>query len=367
MAKSNVMNLDVHALEVTPDVMAQNLLKVPYDIPVTILGSPGIGKTMIVGEVAKKAGARLLPKLCTTMEAVDVSGIPFPVGEVTEWKYPNFLWAASTKAENQSPLWLFLDEITSATEDVQKAFLKWIHERTDGVLTMRDNVRWILAGNHSTDRVGASDMIKTLSSRCVTMFVRPDADAFCNWGRSDGGIHPWVIGWIRTHPNHIMTFNPDSSEPAFACPRSYENVSKIIHMNKDKIDDLFQIVAGTIGMGIATEFFAYVRQAEKCIPPEDICKDPENAPIPETKDIDILHATVAALESYIKKNPRSTWRAGFVYSGRIQPELGILLARHVLSIIINDLKDKDRIEAVSSKEFFTIKEKWKQYFVTPTK
>lgn len=341
---------------------ALNLLDIiPVHLPVILLGPPGIGKTEGLKYKCNKFGARLVPKLATTLEATDFAGIPFADGKVTDWKVPNFIYDCSTDADEkfQGPAWLFIDEITSATEEVQKACLKWMHERTDGRTHMRPNVRWLFAGNRVDDRVGATSMLKTFSSRCVTFNIHADAESFTDWGRGNG-IHPHIIAFIRTFPDKIMTFDPNSEDPSFACPRSYHAVSDIIKGLKAEPSGYYEVLAGTIGAGVARHLLAYIKQAEKCIPPEEICKNPGGVRIPSASELDILHATVSSLESYIRTHKKE-WKAGFVYAERIMPELGIILARGIFDLMHKGMKVEEKRDILTSKEFTHAMKKWKDY------
>lgn len=334
---------------------------IPDRLPIIFLGPPGIGKTEGLKDKCTKHGARLVPKLATTLEATDFAGIPYADGPVTDWKVPNFIYDCSTMAakEYQGPAWLFIDEITSATEEVQKACLKWMHERTDGRTHMRDNVRWIFAGNRVDDRVGATSMLKTFSSRCVTFNIRADAESFTNWGR-DNNIHPHIIAFIRTFPDKIMTFDPNSEDPSFACPRSYHAVSDIISGLKAEPSGYYEVLAGTIGAGVARQLLAYIKQAEKCIAPEDICKNPSGVKLPAPNELDILHATVSSLESYVRSHHKH-WKSALTYAERILPELGIVLAMGLFEVFHKHMKVEDKRDVIKSKEFNSAMDKWRDY------
>ena len=66
---------------VTPAIGTQELYKqlqilLKSDIPVFIHGSPGIGKSYIVNDIAKKNNLELIDVRLSQLDAVDLRGIP---------------------------------------------------------------------------------------------------------------------------------------------------------------------------------------------------------------------------------------------------------------------------------------------------
>ena len=86
-------------------------------------------------------------------------------------------------------------------------------------------------------------------------------------------------------------------------------------------DFTFRIASGIVGAGVANAFNTWVKNTRDLISPEEIAKDPKKAPVPKKERIDVLHATVACSEHFIKKKKNNKyWREFLVYGMRIQPE-----------------------------------------------
>ena len=61
------------------------------DTPVFIHGSPGIGKSYIVNDIAKQKGLEIIDVRLSQLDAVDLRGIPSISNDQTKWMPPVFL------------------------------------------------------------------------------------------------------------------------------------------------------------------------------------------------------------------------------------------------------------------------------------
>ena len=81
-----------------------------HHTPVMLWGPPGVGKSQMVAQVAKKKSVPLIDIRLSQMEPSDLRGIPFRQGELVEWAIPAML--PDTKRHASRGI-LFLDEISS--------------------------------------------------------------------------------------------------------------------------------------------------------------------------------------------------------------------------------------------------------------
>jgi hypothetical protein len=366
-----------------------------------IWGAPGEGKTFTtiaackditrrlraMGVIGEDEEVLLIDNPTSCLEPCDITGVPTPVrranGEAAFTRYLALEWAwiSSTQYEdwmrspeggnqpdfNGPPMILMFDDIPAAHFQTQTAFFKGVHEGKWGSLTQRDNVMVVGAGNRMEDNAGANDMPTALGNRFRHLYASPTTDDWLKWAGSDeGGIHPWVIAFIRTCKDALREFNQDvamRAEKAFASCRTWEDVSEFLWEGEiaqsPETEGLFaKIVMGIVGRGTATEFLGFLRNTSAVIPPEEIVKNPRKARIPSKENLDALHATVASLELHIKQNPEN-WKAGVVYALRKEmlSDVGILLAQTV-SEVIKDLPAADRANAMGDDTFGELFERY---------
>lgn len=365
--------MDASSIEMTVEEAAIVLRETGQITPtapaVMLWGSPGLGKTKIIQREAEAAGAKLLVQNLSQCEPTELLGVPFKEGKLAVYAVPYFWWNCSTEAEDQSPTWIFFDDIVTASEQLQACLYSWVLERRNDLIELRDNVRFVFAGNRVEDMSAANVMPKALANRIIHVNIRCDTDLWLKWAGANG-IHPWITGYIRAHPDQLNTFNPqtaDSSEPALATPRTYELLSKCLTqfeksgLLKNAIDGIAgKVTAGTVGRGVAAQFLAWSDHFHRCKTPEEICANPTGIEIPSTRDLDILYATAASLEHYLVQHPKQ-WSPVVKYALRINPDVGIVLISGAMRVVREKLSKEEQLKAKISKEMSDVFERFGDY------
>jgi DNA polymerase III delta prime subunit len=358
-----------------------------------IEGPPGVGKTYTVYAAAKDIGAQfrecsVKSIMMSAIEPTDIVGTPWRHAEhpYTSYMPLKWAWEASVEYENfrketdpdfvAPPMFLFFDDFVVAHEQVQAAGHKLFHEGMAGDLTIRPNVLLIAAGNRPEDNAAACEMKTAMASRFRWIYFHLTSDDWLKWARHEGKIHPLVSAYIQNHRDALHNFDPDAAEKAFACPRTWEMLSRAMFENDSLVkeavaakentvdQDFFKISAGIVGSGSAVEFSGFMDRTANAIPVDVILKNPKKAPYPKVSDIDALHATMESLGFYIKNEKPEAWKAGLIYATRDDhplSELAIVLTAVVADTIINHLPEDDRLEAFRSKEFEIANEKYGKY------
>lgn len=164
---------------------------------------------------------------------------------------------------------LFLDELNAAPASVQAAAYQLILNRRVGEYALPSGVSIVAAGNRETDKAVANRMPTPLANRFFHVELDVNYIDWRTWAVTQGNIHPDVVGFLEHSKGKLFDFNPRSGEKAFATPRSWSFVSKLL-------DDSFSekmtgaLVAGCVGEGVATEFMAHRRHAKKLPLAEDV-------------------------------------------------------------------------------------------------
>jgi hypothetical protein len=239
--------------------------------PVFLWGPPGIGKSEVVSEITEELGGFMIDLRMAQMEPTDIRGIPFfnkDIGKM-DWAPPVDL--PDEDLASQYPIVvLFLDEMNSAAPAVQAAGYQLILNRRVGKYKLPDNVVIVAAGNRDSDKGVTYRMPMPLANRFLHIEMRPDFSSWQNWAVNKG-IHKDVVGYLSFAKQDLYDFDSKSSSRAFATPRSWCFVSDLLNDEEDTDSDtLFNLVAGSVGEGLAVKFMAHRKVAGQMPEPSDI-------------------------------------------------------------------------------------------------
>ena len=303
MATKNKSVVDMHNV-VTPAELYQILSmqldrmeECPEDVkimaPLLVRGSPGCGKSSIVRQVCEDRGIEFIDVRLAQIEPADIRGLPVPNREnhTMEW-YVNGTWPRDPKGKGI----IFLDELTSADRSCQVAAYELVLDRRLGSLyKVPPGYLIVAAGNNTTDRAVAVTMSSALANRFTHVELKEDIESWWKWAYSSN-IHPAVIGFIKFKPHMLFCMDEGQNlERGWPSPRSWERVSQLCHMYKDKSDELLRkLVYGTVGNGAGVEFMEFYRINAEFANILDVMTDP-NSKIVIPKQADRKHALVSGM------------------------------------------------------------------------
>jgi hypothetical protein len=300
--KTREMFLQMANYKLTPNQMIKVLTPLfasGEKIPTVMLwGQPGVGKSDGVRGLAEKLkvvtkkdvqvhDVRLL-----LFNPVDLRGIPVADAnkEFAKWLKPQIF--NMDDSPNKLHI-LFLDEITAAPPSVQASAYQLTLDRKVGEHKLPDNVIIMCAGNRVQDKGVAYKMPTPLANRMTHFDVICELEDWKDWAIPNN-IHPLVIGFLNFRTNFLNKFDASSDDSAFPTPRSWEFVSRYLHIYKD-IDGAYPMVAGSIGEGAAVEFKAFSKVFGSLPNIQDIL-DGKQVKV-DTSKPDILCALSSALVS----------------------------------------------------------------------
>ena len=238
--------------------------------PIFLWGPPGIGKSELVESITNELGGVMYDLRLGQMEPTDIRGIPFYNKEIgkMDWAAPVDLPDADT-ASQYPVVVLFLDEMNSAAPSVQSAAYQLILNRRIGKYVLPDNVVMVAAGNRESDKGVTYRMPTPLSNRFVHQEMKVDFPAWQEWAVNNN-ISKDVVGYLSFAKQDLYDFDAKSASRAFATPRSWVFVSQLL--DDDTLDDetATNLIAGTIGEGLAVKFMAHRKIAGRMPKPEDI-------------------------------------------------------------------------------------------------
>ena len=260
--------------------------------PAFLWGPMGIGKSELIAGIAEEMGGAVIDLRMATMEPTDLRGIPYFNKElgVMSWAAPVELPTEEFAAQYPIVV-LFLDEMNSAAPAVQAAAYQLVLNRRVGTYKLPDNVVMVAAGNRETDKGVTYRMPAPLANRFVHLEMRVDYDSWLEWAVNHR-INKDVVGFITFSKDSLFNFDPRSPSRSFATPRSWTFVSELLE--DDAVDStMTDLVAGSIGEGLAIKFITHRRIAGQLPNPTDIL-DGKVKKL-ESKEVSAMYSLVTSL------------------------------------------------------------------------
>lgn len=315
-----------------------------------LLGSPGIGKSAFMREVARMNNLLFIDVRLAGMDQTDIGGIPNfidvtdasgnVVGKRTSY-IPNDMFPlqgmgdekrllkwnkdgspkidpATNKQDYYDGFLICLDELTSADEAVQAASYQLILDRQVGQHKLLDNVVLVACGNKATDGAIAGKLGTALQSRVITVEVAVHHKSWMAWA-SKAGINQMILDYLAWKPNFLHDFDPSVDQLTFPCPRTWEKLSNIMNLEGSYTDDVHTLALGTIGK-VAAEFKAFVAYYAKLPDIKKILADPANADLPT--EVGQVYALTGVISQAMVEEVGTTKIGPLVtYLERMEPEM----------------------------------------------
>lgn len=323
-------------LKVTSEVV-ETLLKgnvVPF-----IQGSPGIGKSAIAKQIAKKFNLKVIDVRLAQCDPVYLLGFPSLDKDKAYFKPLDlFPLEGDSIPEGYNGWLLLLDEINSAPQSIQAAAYRIILDREVGTNKLHSKVAIIAAGNLETDNAIVMPMSSALISRMAHIETYCDVDTWLNWAESNK-IHPYITAFIRFKPTALYTFDTNSAEQVYACPRTWEMLHNTLASTEFKHSHFEEVVASLVSEGVMYEFKNYLKLMGTLPDIKDIVKNPVSTHLPD--DL----ATQWALVGYLSYHTTTdNFAQVYKYLTRMQVELQFILLKQLIKNKVTTNQSPESIE-----------------------
>jgi len=259
------------ARTVTSNQARKSLLKAfKVQRPLFLWGPPGIGKSELVEGITNELGGLMIDLRLGQMEPTDIRGIPFYNKDSGKMDWAPPVELPDEEMASQYPIVvLFLDELNSAAPSVQSAAYQLILNRRIGKYRLPKNVVMVAAGNRESDKGVTFRMPTPLANRFLHQEMKVDFSSWQQWAVLNN-IHKDVVGYLSFAKQDLYDFDAKSSSRAFATPRTWTFVSELLEDDDGDDDTITNLVAGTVGEGLAVKFMAHRKVAGRMPKPEDI-------------------------------------------------------------------------------------------------
>lgn len=292
---------------ITPTQLPDLLLHLAPVRPVFVWGQPGIGKSALVRAFAAAVGLECITLLGTQLAPEDLIGLPQIVGEGPSARsrfVPPGLIA------RDGPYVLFLDELNGSSQEVQKAFYSLILDRRLGSYELNPGTVVIGAGNRVEDMAIVKSMSSALANRMFHVTLTASPASWLAWARPEG-LHPLVLDYVATRPDHLCARPPKTEEP-FSTPRSWHMLSDLLAAygvgpEATVADETLRLLAGgCLSPRHATQFVGWARLRRHGHSLDALLKGTLSWPA-DPSERDVLMFLAAALRARLAKElPEAT-------------------------------------------------------------
>lgn len=312
-------------------------------LTVMLWGSPGIGKTSLVGQVAKEMGIGFKSVIAHLYQPVDVLGLPYIIKNRCEYAPPSVF--PDVERDGAEGIF-FLDELPNCVPAMQSAWGIVVLERSTKHYRFPPGWTIVCAGNRETDRAGSSRLVSALENRLIHVNVEPSMEEFLAHSVSTL-MHPSVSAFLEQRPDMLSKFDPKSPERAFPSPRSWHRVSDVMKLNLDE-GARHEMVKGAVGGGTAVEFASFSAVFRELPKLQDILD--LKVKLSTITKPDVLRAAVYSVLSWTAETPdQKRFDTASQVAAKAADEWGVLLFRRLYELSSTKLMESSGWKELSSR------------------
>ena len=235
------------------------------DLPVLLIGAHGIGKSEFLTNYANQKGLELTILDLSLLEPTDLTGIPMILENKTHYATPALLPdSLSTK-----PHMLVLEELNRCPLAMRQPCLQLLTARHLNEYTLPQNTFLVACMNPSDEEYDVDELDPALSSRFLTLPIKPDPHAWLVWAK-ENHVHPAVQTFIKGVPTafeHIP-------------PRTWVYLSTLLYRmheqgwSKEESKPIIQSILGDTSWEFFYSFFVGYNASSVLITGNDIVAEP---------------------------------------------------------------------------------------------
>lgn len=269
-------------------------------LPIMVEGSPGVGKSDMFKKIAETYKLELVDIRVSQCDITDFNGLPFiDNGKARFNPFDIFPLENTPLPEGKNGWLLFLDEMNAAMPSVQVAAYKLILDRMVGNYHLHPKVAICCAGNKITDNAVVNELSTALRSRLINIEVEVDFDTWFTWA-ANNEIDGKILAFLMHDSKFLFNFDPEKEDKTFACPRTWEMLSKVLKFITDvSTPDKRELINGIIGNKAGTEFVTYCKYCYKLPKFEDILNGSYSSTAGE--EVGVIYQIIGEIVSNYKK------------------------------------------------------------------
>ncbi len=284
---------------VTPRVFAELLeINAASHVVVCAIGPSGIGKTAIPKQVAKRRNkGKGVPYVAFHMPTTNFEDFQLPTFSPDTKRYydkriprrfqPLFDWVEKVRKDlklkpddpfprDMSPI-LAIEELNRAVDkSVSRAAFTLLDDRVIGDEVLDPGIQIVVTMNPSGGGMAVNEFDKdpAMARRLLRIGVTHNYGDFMKYA-TEAKFHPSVLGHLGAQPSHLYDEQAALNAKAFACPATWEQVSRLCRQFDELNVSLLSpagraAVAGAVGTGSAAAFLDFVKDHTLVVTPEDV-------------------------------------------------------------------------------------------------
>lgn len=309
-----------------PSAVRSVLLQlVPLGETILLVGSPGVGKTDTVVQLAQELDYDLLVSHPVVDDPTDYKGMPSVVRDEHGGAEARFLPFGDLKnlITANRPTIAFADDLGQAPPAVQAAYMQLVLARKINGHMISPHVRFLGATNRRQDQAAVTGLITPLLDRFTTVLSFDfDLEDWIKWVLQNK-LPDVLTAFARYRPEHVSKFVANRDMKKSATPRSIAGVGRLLKLG---IEDV-EVLSGAAGEAFATEFLAFYTTYKDIPDREEIYRNPKGVDVPPPDRPDIMYAIMSSVAYGM--NQQNVQNA-LVYVDRCPPEYAALCVRDAI-------------------------------------
>ena len=211
--------------------------------PVFLVGAPGVGKTMIMEQIAAELNIALVSYSMTHHTRQSALGLPYireeeydgVKTEITEYTMSEIIASVYQMMEETGMKEgiLFLDEINCVSETLSPSMLQFLQYKVFGRHRVPEGWVIVTAGNPPEFNKSVREFDVAQLDRLKVMEVVPDYAIFKEYA-ADAGIHPAIIGFLDINPQYFYLIENTVKGRSFVTARGWEDLSEILKLYEEE-------------------------------------------------------------------------------------------------------------------------------------
>lgn len=261
---------------------------------VTAVGPSGVGKTAIPKQcAARRNGGKGVPYVGLHVPTMTLEDCHIPTMAPDTKKYydrrisRNFEtllnWVDEVKKKNDGkvprdmvPI-LSVEELNRAVDkSVTRAIFTLLDDRKIGDIQLDDSIQIVVTMNPTGGGMAVNEFERdpAMRRRLLPVGINYNYGDFMMYAQT-AHFHEAVLGYLGAHPQSGYDDQAALAGKAFACPATWETVSRICYRFEETNTRLETIegraaIAGAIGTTAATALLDYIRDNTMVVTPEDV-------------------------------------------------------------------------------------------------
>lgn len=315
--------------------------QIPY-----VSGPPGIGKSDIMQKIADMFGLLLIDIRLSQMLPEDLTGLPQidpKTGRATYTPFDLFPMEGDPVPEGYNGWLIFLDELSSASEEVMAASYGLLLGHRVGNHKIHPKARIAAAGNRSTDSAIARPLPDTIITRVLPCEMKVSVKDWVKWNQEENPQRNDHVGaYIEKNPDMLLgQLDPDKREEleTYPTPRGWGKAMSVLNMHEKRskkqatdsagipidgeatsalTDSVKQLMSAAVGHMASQSFFEYYAKTLTIPAPWEVAGSPNGTVIPPSA---IGRSKLTNdLAAYYKDAPAGQRKAILTFMNRMDKE-----------------------------------------------